>query len=296
MIYTLPQAGESPIIAFIQEAKGPLEINVYYLSDRKILQVIHGTVEQGKPVFVIVDGHPFGMSEKEVQKEIKNISETGADVKIAPPQFEGSSRFDHAKYSVAGNEALIGSANWSWSAFHHNRDYLITTSNQDDISTLHQIFKADWNGSTFYKSSTMPKDLVISPGSLTQIEQIIEQPGAIEVETEELGDAPKVLNALEQKGHQASIILPSTISNADQQRANEIAQYGVNVRFMPKETLYMHAKAIIGENEAFIGSQNFSDTSLMINREVGIILTNKTDINHLSQQFQQDWNQSTNTP
>ena len=51
---------------------------------------------------------------------------------------------------------------------------------------------------------------------------------------------------------------------------------------------YIHAKLIIADSKAFIGSQNFSTSSLDTNREVGIFLTGGP-VNTLLHQFNQDF-------
>jgi len=50
----------------------------------------------------------------------------------------------------------------------------------------------------------------------------------------------------------------------------------------------MHAKMIVGNHLAFIGSENFTQTSLEKNREMGLLL-NGGDIGKLQAQFNQDW-------
>jgi phosphatidylserine/phosphatidylglycerophosphate/cardiolipin synthase-like enzyme len=50
----------------------------------------------------------------------------------------------------------------------------------------------------------------------------------------------------------------------------------------------MHAKIIVGGTEAFVGSENFSQTSLDLNREMGLLL-NGRDIRELQTQFNKDW-------
>jgi phosphatidylserine/phosphatidylglycerophosphate/cardiolipin synthase-like enzyme len=54
--------------------------------------------------------------------------------------------------------------------------------------------------------------------------------------------------------------------------------------------LYIHAKMIVADGSlAFVGSENFSTTSLDNNRELGVLLTNAQIISTLQQTFQSDW-------
>ena len=59
----------------------------------------------------------------------------------------------------------------------------------------------------------------------------------------------------------------------------------------PKSPLYMHAKMIVSNSEAFVGSENFSQTSLEVNREMGLLLGGR-DIGELQTQFDRDWNRA----
>ncbi len=64
---------------------------------------------------------------------------------------------------------------------------------------------------------------------------------------------------------------------------------GVQVRLLPGQPLYMHAKMMVGEQVAFVGSENFSETSLQQNREMGVLLRQEAELSELRQQFAKDW-------
>lgn len=53
-----------------------------------------------------------------------------------------------------------------------------------------------------------------------------------------------------------------------------------------------HSKMICTNNEAFIGSENLSEVSLMDNREMGLILHNQDNLQVLRDTFNQDWGNS----
>ena len=53
---------------------------------------------------------------------------------------------------------------------------------------------------------------------------------------------------------------------------------------------YIHAKAIIvDEQRAYVGSQNFSRTSLEFNRELGVIVSDPLAVARLTAVFAGDW-------
>lgn len=87
------------------------------------------------------------------------------------------------------------------------------------------------------------------------------------------------------------MILPASISAADNRNASWLAAHGVHVRLMPVCPTCLHAKLICTADEAFIGSENFSYSSLSVsgNREVGVMLHNAMAIHRLQAQFRHDW-------
>ncbi len=287
MIYVKPNAGVTPVVQFIEAAQGQLLINNYYLDDADVLRAISIDVQRGVKVSIVIAGNPYDLV-KNVEKEKAALLRAGAVVHIAPPQFEDHSDyhdFDHAKYAVARNGALIGTANWDFSAFTRNREYIYTSQNQTIIRALTTMFRADFNGAPPPNISLVAPDLVVSPGSEDRLVAAIEQSGAIEVETEELGTDRTVLRALESKGSAAEIIIPP--DGGKPRVLSELAAAGVQVRKI--KGIRMHAKMIIGSQVAFIGSENFTTTSLKYNRELGILLNNSADMKPLSMTFQIDW-------
>ncbi len=93
---------------------------------------------------------------------------------------------------------------------------------------------------------------------------------------------------MEAKGRDLRLILPSSVSAKDQRNVATMEAHGVQVRLMPKGKVYMHAKMIVGRAMAFIGSENFTETSLEKNREIGLLLDGR-DVSELQGQFDKDW-------
>ncbi|RZD18047.1 MAG: GTP-binding protein [Candidatus Acididesulfobacter diazotrophicus] len=283
MLYIMPNAGVIPIVRFINNAKRDLDVNVYYLSDKPILNAVRYAIKRGVDVKIMIDGKPYRMS---IRKEKREIKRTGAHFEI-DKMFDRKYVFDHAKYMLDNHEALIGTANFDWSAFHKNREYEYTTYNKNIISSLKNIFNSDYSGVKF--NGHINHNLVVSPGATQKILSMIDQPGSIDIETEELGYYRPILSALAKKGSAVKIIVPSSISNYDKKIIRFLEKYRVKIRLMPARTVYIHAKTIVGRQKAFIGSENFTYTSLNKNREVGIIIYNDQLINKLKNQFNNDW-------
>ncbi|MEY2341423.1 phospholipase D-like domain-containing protein [Acidithiobacillus sp. IBUN Pt1247-S3] len=290
MLSIEPQAGPAPIIQVIQQARREVSVGVYYLSDRPILSALRAAHARGVDVRVIIEGKPYGMKPWQVQKEERKIEATGATLHLAPARFTSHGdryAFYHAKYACNDYECEIGTANMDWSAFHKNREYLYVTQNPAVVAAANAVFNADWNNRRAPASAH--RVLVLSPGSSAgQMLQVINQPGPVGVESEELGPYRPILDALAAKGADLRLILPASINAKDKQDVEFLRSHGCQVRFLPKKPIYMHAKMIVGNQLAFVGSENFTETSLESNREMGLVL-NGSDIATLQAQFEKDW-------
>lgn len=290
-LYIEPSAGPAPIIQVIQSARHEICAGVYYLADRPILAALKAAHDRGVAVRVIIEGKPYGIKPWQVRKEEKAIEATGAKLHLAPYRFtsHGSDyAFMHAKYLCSGHECEIGTANFDWSALgHKNREYLYVTRNAQVVHAANAVFNADWLNKK--APAYAHQVLVLSPDTSTaQIVSAINQPGPVDIESEELGPYAPTLDAIAAKGTLARVILPSSINAIGKKDVAFLRSHGVQVRLMPKSPIYMHAKIIVGGTEAFVGSENFSQTSLDLNREMGLLL-NGRDIRELQTQFNKDW-------
>ncbi len=291
MLYVQPAASNAPIISVIERARHSIDLNVYYLSDRGILQSLADAVRRGVHVRIILDGRPYRMALAKVQREFAEARATGARVRQAPARFEARYVFDHAKYVCSAHACEIGTANFDWSAFHRNREYLWVTRQPAIVTSARAVFDADWGN--IRAPLAVRKWLVLSPGATQAIETMIAQPGPVEIESEEMGSDRQIMRTIEAKGAQAQVILPESISSEDRRNAQALAAHGVQVRLMPKSAGYMHAKMILGQQWTFIGSQNFSVSSLDRNREMGVVLTGAS-VAPARTQFNADWNAAIN--
>ncbi|OCX85985.1 phospholipase D-like domain-containing protein [Acidithiobacillus thiooxidans] len=292
-LYIEPHAGPAPIVQLIRSAHHAVSVGVYYLSDRRILRALKAAHAHGVNVRVIIGDKPYGMKPWQVRKEEREIEATGATLHLAPYRFTSHGdhyAFLHAKYVCSGHECEIGTANFDWSAFHRNREYLYVTKDPALVKAANAVFHADWNNRR--APAYAHRVLVLSPRtSAAQIIRVIQQPGPIDIESEEMGPYRPTLDAIAQEGALARVILPASINAQDKQDVAFLRAHGVQVRLMPVKPVYMHAKAVISGNEAFIGSENFTETSLEGNREMGLLLHGRP-VSELQAQFKRDWTRS----
>lgn len=192
-----------------------------------------------------------------------------------------------SKY-IANNEALIGTANWDYSAFTKNREFLYVTTVPAVLVSLQHLAIADLKQVSISVTSFAPQ-LTVSPGAAPEITPVLNQPGSIDIESEELQPGDPLFNSIAAKGSSARVILPVDRSAREREAVEQLIADGVQVRRLPRKPVYLHAKMIVGERFGWIGSQNFSTTSLNYNREVGIILTDKNDLDTMRSSFSDDW-------
>lgn len=155
------------------------------------------------------------------------------------------------------------------------------------------ILRADWDHTT--PALQQPR-LVVSPvNSRADLLALIGSARqTIQIEDEEFYDQPSedALIAAARRGVTVDVTLPAgaTGESADIAR---LVQGGVHVRLLTAP--YLHAKLLIVDGGvAFVGSQNFSSTSLDQNREVGIVLADPQALSALAQVFAQDWSLAAN--
>ena len=290
-LYIEPHAGPAPIIQVIRSAHREVSAGVYYLTDRPVLNALRAAHARGVDVRVIIEGKPFGMKPWQVAKEARAIRETGATLNYAPYRFTSHGShyaFLHEKMLCNGHECLVGTANMDWSALgHKNREYLYVTQNPSVVQAANAVFNADWNNQR--APAYAHRVLVLSPGtSAAQLIAVISQPGPVSIESEELGPYAPTLDAIAAKGRLARVLLPASINAEDKRDVAFLESHGVQVQLLPVKPIYQHSKAIIGRHEAFMGSENFSETSLEVNREMGLLLGG-SDIGVLQAQFDKDW-------
>ncbi len=265
MLWIEPQAGVAPIVHFIERAHKQLDINAYLLTDRRVLRAMRAAVRRGVRVRVIIERRPYG---DRPAAELGRIRQTGAHLRFPPGRFARHYVFDHAKYMVSGHALEVGSANFTWSTFHRDRDYIWTTRTPGLVSAVQAVFNADWHRR--HAGPAVWARLVVSPGATADLVHAIGQPGRVCIESEEMGHDSRILKALSAKGSLAHVVLPAHLDRFDRRVARQLAQTGVRVRYL--HTPKMHAKLIAGNRIVYMGSQNFTRSSLDRNRELGVFL------------------------
>lgn len=283
-VFVEPQAHTAPVLSLIRSAHHSLRLEVYILTNRTIIGALARARRQGIDVRVMLEEHPFGGGSY-ARRSYAALRQAGIPVRWAN---EAAFTYTHEKaMEIDGQVAGIFTFNLSSSGVFSNREFGVIDRSASDAGTLAAIFDADWNRRAAHVSDA---NLAISPTtSRHDLQRLID--GArhtLDIYAEEVNDATveNHLRAAVQRHVRVRLITSQASAGVDAVRRD-----GVLVKLMPHP--YVHAKAIVADGGGlFIGSENFSSTSLDRNREIGIITTNTGLAAVVEHTFSGDWSGS----
>lgn len=285
-VFIEPGDGRSPLLDEIAAAKKSIDLEVYIVTDEIILQALEAAQKRGVAVRVILEEHPFG-GEGRQPEVFARLEQAGIAVRWGNPVF----RFSHIKAMVVDDAAaVIMNLNLTASAFSQNREFAVVTNRPAAVRTAAAVFESDWTGGP----EPDPAPLVVSPtNARAQLLALVEgAQTSLDIYAEVLRN-PEMLGAFAdavERGVRVRLIVSPGPDNAADRAA--LAAEGVEIRLV--SVLYVHAKLVIADGKrAFVGSQNFSATSLDLNRELGIIVDDPVSLARLSRTFDLDFRAGT---
>lgn len=282
-LYIEPKAGPQPIVQIINQARRLVDLNVYILSDRTVIDALQRAKRRGVKVRVILDRAPNRMGMWQIMSEYRRVRDTGVVVHGAPERFA----YDHAKYVCNGFECAVGTADYTRQGLNRNREYIMRFSAPAKVKAARDLFNADWNDKP--AGSGPRKQLMIAPGTAWDVARLIEQPGAVDIEQRRIGTDRFILHAMERKGRALRLILPDDVRRQKGWPLRDLKRAGVQVRYLGHP--YLHAKLVVGTQYGYIGSLNISEHTIYRNREVGITFGGKP-LARAERQFRQDWSRA----
>lgn len=282
-LFVEPDDGRAPILAELDAARRSIDILVYLLTDDEIMDALADAEARGVQVRVILEQHPFGGAGNPEQTAAE-LRQAGADVKWATSTIS----FSHVKTIVVDRAvALITTLNFSRSSFERNRDLGIVTTVPSDVASAQAVFDADWNGEPLSDIGS----LVVSPENSRRVllDLIASAESSLEIYAEVIRDDEIVtaFGAAVARGVDVEIVLSPDNDPTNQRILETLQASGVTIHVV--DDPYIHAKSVLADGErAFIGSQNFTETSLDENREIGIVLSETAVITRLAATFELD--------
>lgn len=288
-----PGASFSPVYSLINAARHSIDVTMYEFADTTAEHDLAKAAKRGVHVQVILDE-----KEKSVNSGTYSyFRNNGIKVVWSSSRFT----YTHQKTLVIdGSQALIMTANLTSRYYSTSRDFLVIDANHADVTAITAVFNAD-----FAHRAITPgdgADLVWSPtDSQDKLLGLINgATSSLRIYSEEMGDTT-VENALikaAKRGVDAQVCGENEDGEYDSAFA-KLARAGVHISYYKSSTgFYIHGKVIeadYGTKHAkiFIGSENFSSTSLNHNRELGLITSNSAVLSAIASTFKADFSNGT---
>jgi cardiolipin synthase len=284
-----PGAGFSPVYRLINGARHSIDVTMYEFADTTAEQDLAAAARRGVRVHVILD-------QREQSRNAPAYSYLGAHgvmVTWSSPSYH----YTHQKTLIVdGIQAVIMTANLTSEYYPTSRDFLVTDTNRADVSAVTTVFDAD-----FLRQPVRPgdgSDLVWSPtDSQDKLLGLIDgATSSLRIYSEEMGDTT-VQDALIQAAERSvNVQVCGENENGEYDSAyTKLARAGVHVSYYSSpDGFYIHGKVIeadYGTSHAkmFIGSENFSSTSLNRNRELGLIISGRAVLSAMASIFAADF-------
>jgi phosphatidylserine/phosphatidylglycerophosphate/cardiolipin synthase-like enzyme len=268
-VWTEPVSGYGFLDSAILAAHHSIDMSMYELADTVVEHDLIAKAAAGVDVRVLLDSDFNGARDNASSYALLHAS--AVHVEWAPPN-----QIFHAKYVVIdGVRAFIGTGNLASRDYSSTRDFWVEDTTPSDVSGVASTFDNDFNhGAVPARASD---GLVWSPGSTAALVDLIGSARhTLFVENEEMDSAPieQALDAAAARGVSVKVVMTSSSDSAVALRG--LASDGVHVRVLGASQIYIHAKVICadcgaGTGTVFIGSENFSTSSLSYNRELGLI-------------------------
>jgi cardiolipin synthase len=266
-----PGGGFGAVYSLINHAKHSINVTMFEFADTTAEHDLGAAAKRGVDVRVILDQREHSTN----SDAYSYFKSHGIKVVWSSTKFE----YTHQKTLTFDNSvSMVQTANLTQRYYSTSRDFLVKDTNSADVAAIVRVFNAD-----FAHRPVTPgdgHDLVWSPtDSERQIISVIN--GAkknLRVYSEEMGFST-VIDALEAAAKRGvDVQVCGENSDSEYTRTFEdMARDGVHISYYSSSTgFYIHGKVVEADYgtshaRAFIGSENFSNTSLNRNRELGLI-------------------------
>ena len=275
--FSEPGAGYGFLSAAILSARHSIDLSMYALQDPRIETDLVHMAQSGVRVRVLFNAAFSGRSDNADAASV--LSDGGVQVYWAP-----SEQIFHAKYLVIDRSRVyIGTANLVDSDYATTRDFWVLDQVPGDVAAIETTFNGDIAG-----SSVAPQrrgGLVWSPGSSGALATLIGLARhTLLIENEEMSDPliERSLDAAAARGVRVTLVMTKSSLYLD--TLKNLSQHGISVYLLQTPQLYIHSKVMCADcsassGTAFVGSENFSTSSLGDNRELGVITISPVAIN-----------------
>jgi phosphatidylserine/phosphatidylglycerophosphate/cardiolipin synthase-like enzyme len=284
-LITEPRAGVAPVLSALRGARHQVDMVMYEDEDSQVNAALAADEHRGVKVRVLLNGGYYGEGSVQNRAAYSYLRARSVPVKWTPSYFA----LTHQKTLLVDGRAYILTFNLTPQYYASSRDFGVSDTIAADDAAVRQTFNADWSGQRI----TAPNgaDLLWSPGSeQAQVSLIESAQGFLDIYNEEMDSTAieQALGADARRGVNVEVTM--TYDSSWKGAFAQLSAAGVHVRtYSASAALYIHAKMILTSRRVFLGSQNFSYTSLERNRELGLITSNPTLRASLRRTFDSDY-------
>jgi phosphatidylserine/phosphatidylglycerophosphate/cardiolipin synthase-like enzyme len=262
------------LVNAIRGAKSSVHMTMYLLSSSQVIQALIDQKNAGLDVKVILN-QTFPSSGTDNSSSYSQLVNNKIPVVWASKAYT----YTHEKCVILdGKQAWIMTMNATNSSPTDNREYLAIDNDAADVAEAESIFEADYAGTSIQPSGA----LVVAPVNARS--KIVALVGSathtLDVEGEEFSDTAtaNAIASAAKNGVAVRVVVADNSPTASQQSAVATVK-AAGAQVVATSTPYIHAKAMIADGKTmYVGSANFSGGSLGYNREVGVILSDATEI------------------
>ncbi len=285
-VFVGPQQWEQSIEDAIDSASTSLDVQMYLFTVTDIATHIISAQQRGVAVRVLLDPHE--------PNSVVQAKLTAANVPnhTDPTYFT----FAHAKYMIIDKDtAVILSGNFNAGAVdttdvNGERNYGFLDHDLDDVADLQAIYESDWAAAA--EPDLSCTRLIVSP--INSKDRIIAHVNTamstldIEVLYLDDTDVQNAVLAAATRGATVRIILSDPSKNPQNTAVQKMFNgKGITTKILL--TNYLHTKMIQADGVALVGSENMSENSLTMNREVGALIFESEPAAIIHTQYEADW-------
>jgi cardiolipin synthase len=282
VVSVFPEAGEAPYVELLSRAVRTVRVMVYLMGKGGILDTLKAKATDGVEVRILLD-----QGQDANQRTFAELEAAGARVRWSDPAFP----YMHAKVLVVDEAvAVVSTGNYSSSSIGHERNFAATLADPDDVADLVSLFDADWDRGPVDLACTR---LLVSPVNARErlLSFIASARSTLAIESMQFADTEvrEAVAARKTAGVEVRVLLadPSWVER-NRDGAAYLAARAIPVRWMASPAV--HVKTVLVDGAAaFLGSENLSYTSLSLNREVGLVVTEVPAVETVSSTFERDW-------
>jgi phosphatidylserine/phosphatidylglycerophosphate/cardiolipin synthase-like enzyme len=290
---TLPGQGATWFYNQVNAAKSSIDLVMYELQDSTADTDLGNAASRGVDVRVILDQREQSSN----QTAYNYLTSHGVHVVWSWSKYY----YTHEKSMVVDNSYVdIMTLNLQSQYYSTTRDFAVVDRNAKDVTAAAKTFNADYAHSAI--TPPVGADLVWSPtNAQAKLTGLINNANSsLKIYSEEMDD-PTVTSDLvnaANRGVKVQVVGENESGEYDSEYT-QLHNAGVQISYYSNPSgFYIHGKVIMADYgtsaaKIFIGSENFSNTSLTENRELGLIINNSAIESSVNTSFTKDYNGGT---